>query len=173
MTWLLRLYPRLWRRRYGDEVAAMLAGRGFSLAVAVDLVAGAIDVRLHPSATLAAAAAATPRQEGTMLGRLARLDCAALLGTDVTKADQWKASAVTIGGTVVLSVIWMAAHIRIGDNPYVDSLSLMLFMVPLLFSMRYTYLKRRPASVQAVFVAGLSLALAALLLAAGWISAQI
>ena len=57
MTWLLRLYPPMWRRRYAAEVAAMVDGRGFSLAVAIDLVAGAIDVRLHPSATLAAATA--------------------------------------------------------------------------------------------------------------------
>jgi hypothetical protein len=39
--------------------------------------------------------------------------------------------------------------------------------------MRYTWLKRRPASVQAVFIGGLSLALAAFMLAAGWLAAQI
>ena len=37
MTWLLRLYPSPWRRRYGGEVAEMLAHRGFSLRIAVDL----------------------------------------------------------------------------------------------------------------------------------------
>ena len=58
MTWLLRLYPSSWRRRYGDEVAGLLADRGFSFSMAVDLVAGAIDVWLHPSVTLAAAVAA-------------------------------------------------------------------------------------------------------------------
>jgi hypothetical protein len=173
MIWLLRLYPRRWRRRYGGEVAAMLAGRSFSLAVAVDLVAGAIDVWLHPSATLAAATAASPQEERTMLSRIARLECAALMGSDVTKADQRKASWITVGLTLVLTLIWMYAHIRIGDNPYVDSLSIMAFMVPLLFSMRYTWLKRRPASVQAVFIGGLSLALAAFMLAAGWLAAQI
>ena len=123
MTWLLRLYPRRWRRRYGGEVAAMLAGRSFSLAVAVDLVAGAIDVWLHPSATLAAATAASPQEERTMLSRIARLECAALMGSDVTKADQRKASWITVGLTLVLTLIWMYAHIRIGDNPYVDSSS--------------------------------------------------
>ena len=173
MTWLLRLYPRPWRRRYGDEVAAMLSGRGFSLAVAVDLVAGAIDVRLHPSATLAAATAASQQEERTMLSRIARLDCAALMGTDVTKADQWKASGVTVGLTVVLTLIWMAAHLAIGDNPYVDSLSIWPFMVALLFSMRYTYLKNRSAGVQAVFVVGFSLLIAALMLGIGWITTKI
>jgi hypothetical protein len=92
---------------------------------------------------------------------------------EVTNADQWKAGGMMVGLTLALTLIWMYAHIRIGDNPYVDSLSIMPFMVAALFSMRYTYLKQRAASVQAVFIGGLSLAIAALMLAAGWISAQI
>ena len=173
MTWLLRLYPGPWRRRYGDEVATMLAGRSFSFAVAVDLVAGAIDVWLHPSATLAAATAASPSQEKTMLSKIARFDCAALMGSDITKADQWKASGATVGLTLALTLIWMAAHLRVGDNPYIDSLSILPFFVALFFSMRYTYLKHRPASVQAILIAAMSLAVAAVLLAAGWLAAQI
>ena len=168
------LYPSPWHRRYGGEVAEMLAQRGFSLAIAIDLVAGAIDVWLHPAVTMAAALAAEPKaEEKTMLNRIASLDCSAMLGGTITKEEQWKASGVTIGGTVVLTLIWMAAHIRIGDNTYVDSLSLMTFIIPLLFSMRYTYLKKRPASVQAVFVIGFSVLIAGFMLGAGWIAAQL
>jgi hypothetical protein len=54
-----------------------------------------------------------------------------------------------------------------------DSLSLMTFIIPLLYSMRYTYLKRRPASVQAVFIGGFTLLMAALFLGAGWIAGKI
>jgi hypothetical protein len=172
VTWLLRLYPSPWRRRYGGEVAEMLAGRGFSLRVAVDLVAGAIDVWLHPSATLAAAAAArSGAEEKTMLNRIASLDCS--FGVGISKQEQWRAIGVQIGGTVVLTLLWMAAHVRIGDNGYVDSLSIMPFLVPYLFSLRYTYLKDRPASVQAVFIGGFSLLLAAFFLGAGWIAGKI
>ena len=172
--WLLLLYPSPWRRRYGSEVAEMLAHRRFSFAIAIDLVAGAIDVWLHPSATLAAATAAQSKaEEKTMLNRIARLDCSALLGVEITKQEQWKATGVTVGGTVVLTLIWMAAHIRIGDNDYVDSLSLMPFIIPLLLSMRYTYLKTRPASVQAVFVIGVSVLIAGFMLGAGWIAGQL
>ena len=173
MTWLLRLYPRAWRRRYGDEVAGMLAGRGFSLAVAVDLVAGAIDARLHPSATLAAARAAAHTEDKTMLEKIARFECAATFGADVTKADHWKAAGVTVGGTLALTLVWMAARLRIGDNPYADSLSVMAYLVPFVFSMRYTYLKGRPASVQAVFIGGMTLIVAAIMLAAGWLASRL
>lgn len=172
MIWLLRLYPSPWRRRYGGEVAEMLAARRFSLRIAIDLVAGAIDVWLHPSATLAAAGAADPHpgEKKTMLSRIVRFDC---VGPDVTPADHWKAAIAAVGGTLVLSLAWMAVHVRIGDNPYVDSLSLMTFMVPMLYSMRYTYLKSRSAGVQAVFVGGFSLLMAALMLGAGWIASKL
>ena len=175
MTWLLRLYPPPWRRRYGGEVAEMLADQRFSLRIAIDLIAGAIAVWLHPSVTLAAAVAAEPHVEEkkTMLQRIARLDCGAALGPEVTTADQWRATAAALTGTIVLSLAWMAAHVRIGDNSYVDSLSMLTFIVPWLYSLRYTYLKKRPASVQAVFIGGFSLLIAAMMLAAGWIASHL
>ena len=94
-------------------------------------------------------------------------------GVKLTKADQWKAASTAIGMTIVLSLLWMVVHVRIGDNAYVDSLSVLTYTVPFVFSMRYTYLKDRPASVRAVFIGGMTAILVAIMLAAGWISAQI
>jgi hypothetical protein len=170
--WLLNLYPRAWRRRYGDEVADMLAGRGFSLRTSVDLVAGAIDVWLHPSATLAAARAAqSPEEEKRMVNRIARLVCD--LPDDVSNTDQWKSAGVMIGGTIILTLAWMALRRRIGNPPYMDALGVLPFLIPFLFSLRYTYLKGRPASVQAVFIAGFSILLTAFMLAAGWVAGKL
>jgi hypothetical protein len=173
MTWLLRLYPRMWRHRYGDEVAGMLADQGFSLATAIDLIAGAIDVRLHPSATMAAAAAGSNLKEKTMTNGIAKLDCAVLRGPNVTRKEQWRAAGVTIGLTIVLTLAWMAWHVRTHDNPYVDSLSMMPIVVSWLFGMRYTYLKDRGWAVQAAFIGGFSAVVAAILLGAGWVSTLI
>jgi hypothetical protein len=174
MTWLLRLYPAPWRRRYGEEVAGMIAGRRFSFGIAIDLVAGAIDVWLHPSVTLAAASAVEPHtEEKTMLSRLARFDCPGAPGADLTRGDRVKANVVTLGGTLVLTLIWMAAHIRTGDNTYVDALSPMAFIVPMLFSLRYTSLKKRPANVQAIFIGGFSLLLTVFMLVVGWIAGRL
>src|SRR5687768_17228841 len=146
----------------------MLAGRAFSLRTSVDLIAGAIDVWLHPSETLAAARMAQSKEEdNSMLNRIARLECS--LSADVSTEDQRKSAGVMIGGTIVLTLAWMALRRQLGDNPYVDSLSVMPFLIPFLLSMRYTYLKGRPASVQAVFIAGLSVLLTAFMRAAGWV----
>lgn len=175
MTWLLRLYPGMWRRRYGPEVAAMLAGRGFSLRTAVDLIAGAIDVRLHPAATLAAASAAAPSatEETSMLTRILRLDCRTAYGPNLTKADQWRANAWMLGSTLILTAMWMAMHVRFHDDPIIDSLGVMPFMIGLLLSMRYTYLKGRSAAVQAIFIGGLTLLLTAFFVVIGLIASRI
>ena len=108
-----------------------------------------------------------------MLSRIMRLECAGAYGPNVTKADQWKAAGTAVGGTLVLTLIWMAVHVRIGDNDYVDALSVMAYMIPFLFSLRYTYLKHRPASVQFVFIAGFSVLLTAFMLATGWLASKI
>ncbi len=51
MSHLLRLYPRPWRERYGDEFLALISDRPPSLDDRVDIVRGAIDARLHPQLT--------------------------------------------------------------------------------------------------------------------------
>jgi len=44
---LLALYPRSWRLRYGEEIAAILGEDRLSLSLVVDLTLGAIDAHLH------------------------------------------------------------------------------------------------------------------------------
>jgi Clp amino terminal domain, pathogenicity island component len=48
VKWLLWLYPRRWRRRYGDEFLAVLEERGFSVTALLDILRGALDAWLHP-----------------------------------------------------------------------------------------------------------------------------
>jgi hypothetical protein len=45
---LLKLYPRPWRERYGEEFEALLADRPPTVRHRLDIVRGAIDARLHP-----------------------------------------------------------------------------------------------------------------------------
>ena len=49
MSPLLKLYPRSWRARYGDEVAALLDERPLSGHGRVDLIRGALDAWLRPA----------------------------------------------------------------------------------------------------------------------------
>ena len=59
MSAILRLYPRAWRERYGDEILALLDERPPTLTDRFDLLRGAFDARLHPSLPGAVAPAPT------------------------------------------------------------------------------------------------------------------
>ncbi len=47
MSALLRLYPRAWRERYGDEMLALLEAQPASIFDQLDLILGALDAHLH------------------------------------------------------------------------------------------------------------------------------
>ncbi len=47
-NFLLSLYPRVWRQRYGEEIADLLAQEPLSVRLVIDLIRGALDARLHP-----------------------------------------------------------------------------------------------------------------------------
>ena len=48
MSTFLRLYPRAWRERYGDEMLALLEEHPAALGDLFDLIRGALDAHLHP-----------------------------------------------------------------------------------------------------------------------------
>lgn len=47
-SWLLQLYPRYWRVRYGDEFAAVLAACPLTPMTLLDVLFGALDAHIHP-----------------------------------------------------------------------------------------------------------------------------
>ena len=166
MTWLLALYPPRWRRRYGDELRALVGSQPFSLHASVDLIAGAIDAWLEPQKILMQS---DERQEGvTMTGTMMKLGCAG--SARVSREDAWKGLAVNLGGTLLLTAIWVALRIRLRDRTYIDAFSAMAFLVPYLFSMRYTSLKGRTPATQSIFIGGMILILTLILGTAGWIA---
>lgn len=75
MSWLVRLYPPAWRRRYGPELEALLATEPASFRTAIDLVAGAADAWLNPQSSTAPGAA-DPKGDA-MVSKMLKLKCAA------------------------------------------------------------------------------------------------
>ena len=72
---LLRLYPSAWRRRYGDEMAALLAEHRATLRTYVDLALGALDANLSYSFPVER----VERMVGRMKSRVVVLFCAFVL----------------------------------------------------------------------------------------------
>ena len=85
MTWLIRLYPPAWRRRYGRELAELLATQPASFRTAIDLVAGAVDAWLNPQSSTAVTTA-DAKGAGAMFPKMLQLRSVGY-GPNVTAAD--------------------------------------------------------------------------------------
>ena len=170
MTWLLKLYPPGWQRRYGKEIAELIAAQRFSLGGAVDLMAGAVDAWLHPE--LAASAHDNVKGDAAMIARMMHLTCAGY-GPHVTKSDALKAAAVMIGGSLGLVLIWLWATWRFGSNAVVYAALPMTYLFPYLLGLRFTSLKGRSARTQTVLIASLGIGLTVFQLLVWWVSTKI
>jgi hypothetical protein len=148
---LIRLYPRDWRKRYADEMSAMLSGVPLTPASILDLVAGAIDARVAPQPFRGSDPADPPDKEKAMFTNMMKR-CS--LGPDVTPHDQWLGSTVMLSLTVVFALVYvLASHVYRG-NELVDALGIMAFPAAMLLAMPFTYLKGHSRTSQAVIVGG-------------------
>ncbi len=86
MTWLLKLYPPRWRRRYGQELTELMAAQPFSVGTAIDVIAGAIDAWVYPQLSTADRATPDTRGEAAMVAKMMQLKCAGY-GPKITTAD--------------------------------------------------------------------------------------
>jgi hypothetical protein len=172
MTWLLKLYPPRWRRLYGEEFRALIGRQPFSIAAVADVIAGAVDAWTDPQTIPLTRTEAAAEKGEAMTVKTMKLRCAGY-GPGVTKDDRRKSEAIMIGGSLLLTVIWLWLHIRLGDNPYVDSFSMMLFLAPYVASMRYTSLKGRSGRTQAICIAGTILVMTLIFGLTGWITTRI
>ena len=144
---LIRLYPRAWRQRYGDEMRELLASRKPSLRTFTDLVAGAIDARLNPQ-LLPAASAATAEGGSTMVKAFR---CAP---AGVTVRDQWHSAAWMVGGSFFLTAFGILLKMKIGPNALSDGLVYAAFPASLMLSSNGTYLKCYSQSARRVISIG-------------------
>jgi hypothetical protein len=167
VTWLLKLYPPRWRRRYGEEFLALIVPQRFSIGTAIDIIGGAIDAWTQPQSHLSPRERSNPEGETIMLAKVMRLRCAGY-GTKVTPIDGLKGAGVVIGGTLLMVLIstWMRQN-SLGDS-YASALMANGWLFAFIVSMRYTTLKGSPGRTQAIFMGGLIFAIAILTLFAGW-----
>jgi hypothetical protein len=164
----VRLYPPAWQRRYGQELRELISTQPFSFGTALDLVAGAIDAWLNPQASTAVPAAEA-KGAGAMVSEILKLRCAGH-GSAVTAADHRKAAAITIVGTLVVTTAYVWMSMRYGNGPYLTSLISVSWLVPYVYSQRYTTLKGRSARVQTVLIGGQAAFVIAIALGAAWFS---
>ena len=147
MKALVRLYPRAWRDRYGEEVEALIAAERPSVRLALDLIAGAIDARVNPQWPPGQPPGGTGQGETTM-GRL----FASCQPTDITPAEQRRSAAWMLGGTLILAVAYILLKRAFGDTIVIDAFGVSTFPIAVLMSSRDTYFKRYSSAARSIII---------------------
>jgi hypothetical protein len=163
---LLRLYPRAWRDRYGDEFLALLGDQRLPARSVVDVVAGALDARLARGRSLLAATRSDFEGGAAVLQTLRE---ACQHPNPVSPRDARIGAAVMIGLTAFLTLIGVILD-KVGFVPAGQFVILLGFFVAFQVSMLFTYLKEQPARVKAVLAGGPLLLVAIIIGTSMWVA---
>ncbi len=135
--WFLKLYPREWRERYGDELSAMVGDRPLSLGASFDLIAGAIDARFA---------------KGTQMPNVLKSACLTRNEQPTTAESLRGAATMIIGSLVLLGLGTMAR--RSGWPEMAEALVGMSFPVSLVLMTHVMYLRKQSFKVKAIITGG-------------------
>ena len=156
---LLRLYPRAWRDRYGEEFLATVGPGPLGLQQAIDIVCGAIDAWLSPDVRRATAAASGG---GSMTTKTWTMCERTPMRYGVR--DGLMAAAVMIAVTAIVTTLGGALTSR-GWPETGGALRNFGFLGSLALSMPFWITKGQPWKAQAVIVGGMI----AFLVAIAWL----
>jgi hypothetical protein len=164
---LLRLYPRAWRDRYGDEFLMTVGDGALHVQQMIDIVMGAIDAWLSLDVRRAASSYSTVPYRGgsTMFKSMMACERAAFRAS---KTDALIGAGVMIVGTLILSTVGIAT-IRAGWPVTGKVLTGLSFPAPLVLSMPFWLMKGQPWRAQTAIVVGTL----AILVAIGYLSTVI
>jgi hypothetical protein len=135
--WFLRLYPRAWRERYGDELAALVSERPLAMRDVADLIAGAIDARIT---------------EGVSMSAILKSRCVPSAAQS-TVVDGLRGAGLLVAGSILLSAAGIAAN-RGGFHDAGEFVKGLAFPVALVIWSHYTYMRRQSRAAQLVITGG-------------------
>ena len=149
---LLRLYPRAWRERYGEEFVATAGTGRLHPQQVIDIVSGAVDAWLSSDVHEATRTMGVAENgEGSMVAK-SRLLCYPPT-LRMTTRDSVIGAAVMIGGSVIFSALGIAAR-RSGLDMSAETLLAIAFPGSLTLSMPFWLMKGQPWRAQAAIVGG-------------------
>lgn len=120
MKALLRMYPRAWRERYGDEFLELLSSERHTPRLVLDVLAGALDARLNARLGIRAAKPAAVASRGlAMIGGLT-FRCGAT--PRQTRAEMLLSSLVLAGLILGLTALYVAMRHTYGSALWVEAL---------------------------------------------------
>lgn len=144
--WFLKLYPREWRERYGDELAALIGDRRLSLADSIDLIAGAIDARFANKANEAKEA------NGAIMPSILRTACQTR-NDPQTIADGLRAAAVMVVASLAIVGLGAIAE-RLGWPQTARGIKDVSFPVSLALMSHFLYLRKQSPTAKWIITGG-------------------
>lgn len=151
---LLRLYPRAWRERYGEEFLAAIGDRPLDARQRIDIVSGAIDAWL--SADVRRAAEADRGGTGGRPMVLKSVLACERRTAAVTTRDALIGAAVMIGATVACVAAAQGAR-RSGWDEAAETVMGLSYPAAFALSMPFWLMRGQPWKAQAAIV-GVTLA---------------
>ena len=135
--WFFRLYPRSWRERYGDELAALVGERRLTVRDAVDLMAGAVDAHFTKGFSMSAI----------------RSSLCLRSATPQTIAEGLTGAGLLVLGSILLSAAGIGVN-RAGFHDAGEFLKGLAFPVSLVLWSHYTYMRRQSRVAKLVITGG-------------------
>lgn len=148
---LLRLYPRAWRERYGDELTELAGGGQLSAQQTIDILAGAADAWLSPSVRAAVRRpASVAAKKGELMVRQLLFKCATKPANYTTRDSLIGAAIILV---VSLAVVAIGKVVRAGGYPDAgDALAGMSFSAAMMLSMPFWLLKGQSRTVKTAVI---------------------
>jgi hypothetical protein len=101
---LVSLYPREWRRRYGDELIELLAMRSLTLATVIDTLRGAADAHLHLGRVLGSPRSAEMRTRSACAALMAGWVMLGVAAAGVAKSTEGPAFSMAAHSHPIIAV---------------------------------------------------------------------
>ena len=147
---LVRLYPRAWRERYGEEFRELVASHEAGPRLIFDVLIGALDARLAPQPQVAESA------KGAVAGGRAMEILKAGCGSAaISRAEALKYAGLTLAATlgVALIAVWLKS--TLGESVWLEALLVSTTSISplfyMLFLMREYSLRTRVTLTVALF----------------------
>jgi hypothetical protein len=149
--WLLRLYPRAWRDRYGDEFVAIAADQGgLNASQTIDVLFAAVDAWLSMDVRQATRAAGAGASDGGGTSMLKAMLCERTKAR-VTIVDGLIGAGVMIAATLIFLGLTFAAR-SAGWTEAAKALAGLSFPVSFVVSMPFWLMKGQPWKAQAAIL---------------------
>jgi hypothetical protein len=151
-AFLVRLYPRAWRERYGDEFEALVTSQAQGPRLWLDVLMGALDARMAPQAQVAGSAEGSGR--GGQVMKLLTIGCCT---KGLSRSEQIRYAVLMVGASLGISLFYLWINRVWGKNLWIEALGIAAVPCVLFGITVQAYYRRHSLGSRLLLIAGLTI----------------